>query len=83
VAFGLSPAEAIRAITLHPAEILGAADRLGSIKPGMEATLFTSTGDILDIRSQVTRMWIAGQPVSLESRHTRLYQKYKNRPLSP
>jgi hypothetical protein len=39
-------------------------------------------GDILDIRSNVKRMWIVGKEVSLESRHTRLYEKYKNRPVT-
>ncbi len=56
-------------------------DRLGSIEPGKEATLFVCDGNILDIRANVKRMWIAGKEVSLESRHTRLYEKYKNRPL--
>ena len=44
------------------------------------ATLFAADGNLLDIRSNVKRMWIAGREVSLESRHTRLYQKYKARP---
>jgi imidazolonepropionase-like amidohydrolase len=59
---------------------MGIADRLGSIEPGKDATLFAADGDILDIRSQVKRMWVGGKEISLESRHTRLYQKYKNRP---
>jgi len=80
MAFGLAPAEALKTITLNPAQILGVADRLGSLEPGKQATLFAATGDILDIRSQVKRMWIAGREVSLESRHTRLYEKYRNRP---
>ena len=42
--------------------------------------LFAADGDILDIRAYVRRMWIAGKEVTLESRHTRLYQKYQNRP---
>ena len=37
-------------------------------------------GDILDLRTQVKRLWIAGKEVSRESRHTRLYDKYRNRP---
>jgi imidazolonepropionase-like amidohydrolase len=82
VAFGFPESEAIKALTLYPAQLLGVADRLGSIEPGKEATLFAANGDILDIRANVKQMWIAGQPVSLESRHTRLYQKYKNRPQS-
>ena len=36
--------------------------------------------DVLDLRANVKRMWVAGKEVSLESRHTRLYEKYKNRP---
>jgi imidazolonepropionase-like amidohydrolase len=80
VAFGLPAEEALKGITFYPAQLLGLADRLGSIEAGKEATLFVSDGDILDIRSNVKRMWIAGKEVSLESRHTRLYEKYKQRP---
>ncbi len=80
VAFGLPEAEALKGLTLYPAQLAGVADRLGSIEPGKEATLFAADGDILDIRVNVKRMWIAGKEVSLESRHTRLYEKYKNRP---
>ena len=80
VAFGLPEDEALKGITLYPAEILGVADRIGSIEVGKEATIFAADGDILDIRSNVKRMWIGGKEVSLESRHTRLYEKYKARP---
>ena len=83
VAFGLPPEEALKGITLYPAQVAGVAERLGSIEAGKDATLFVSDGDILDIRSNVKRMWIAGKEVSLESRHTRFYEKYKNRPKSP
>jgi imidazolonepropionase-like amidohydrolase len=80
VAFGLSRDEAIRGLTLYPAEVLGVADRLGSLEAGKEASFFVADGDILDIRTQVKRLWIAGKEVSLDSRHTRLYEKYRNRP---
>ena len=80
VAFGLPEAEALKGLTLYPAQCVGVADRLGSLEAGKDATLFAADGDILDIRSRVQRMWIAGREVSLESRHTRLYEKYKNRP---
>jgi imidazolonepropionase-like amidohydrolase len=80
VAFGLPADEAVRGLTLYPAQIAGVADRLGSIETGKEATLIVTDGDLLDIRSNVKMMWIAGQPVSLESRHTRLYEKYSHRP---
>ena len=80
VAFGYPESEAVKGLTLYPAQLLGVDGRLGSIEKGKEATLFACSGDILDIRAQVTRMWIAGKEVSLESKHTRLYEKYKNRP---
>lgn len=80
VAFGLPESEALKGLTLYPAQVAGVADRLGSLEPGKDATLIATDGDILDIRSHVKRMWIAGSEVSLESRHSRLYEKYKNRP---
>ena len=79
-AHGLPQAEALKGITLHTAEILGVAKRLGSIEVGKEATFFTANGDILEIRTQVKQMWIAGKKVSLDNRHNHLYKKYRNRP---
>lgn len=80
MAFGLPEPEALKGITLYPAQVLGVSDRLGSIEAGKDATLFAADGNILDIRSRVKRMWIAGREISLETRHTRLYEKYKSRP---
>jgi imidazolonepropionase-like amidohydrolase len=80
MAFGLPAEVALKAITLHPAEMLGVADRLGSLEAGKDATFLVASGDILDIRTQVLEVWISGDKTSLETRHTRLYEKYKNRP---
>jgi len=80
VAFGFPAAEALKGLTLYPAQLAGVADRLGSIEVGKDATLFAADGDILDLRAHVKRLWIAGQEISLENRHTRLYEKYRNRP---
>jgi imidazolonepropionase-like amidohydrolase len=79
-AYGLPEAAALRAITLSPAEIFGAADRIGSIDLGREANLVLATGDILDTRTQVTHVFVGGAAQSLETRHTRLYDRYKERP---
>ena len=79
-AYGLPEAEALRAITLSPAEIFGVADRIGQIAPGREANLVLATGDILDTRTQVTHVFVSGAAQSLETRHTRLYDRYKERP---
>jgi len=80
VAFGYPADEAVKGLTLYPARVAGMADRLGSIEAGKDATFFAMDGDVLDIRANVKRMWIAGREVSLESRHTRLYEKYRHRP---
>lgn len=79
-AFGLPKDEALKGITLHSARILGLDDDLGSIEPGKEATLIALDGDLLEIQSRVLRMWIAGQPIDLDSRHTRLKERYEFRP---
>jgi len=80
VAFGMPEGEALKGITLYPAQLAGVADKLGSIEAGKEATLFAADGDILDIRAHVKHMWVAGKEVSLENRHLRFYEKYKSRP---
>ncbi len=79
VAFGLDPQEALRAITLYPAEILKVADRVGSLEPGKDATLFIADGDVLDTPTQVVQAFIQGRQVDLSSKHTQLYEKYRTK----
>ncbi|KPK02604.1 MAG: hypothetical protein AMS20_11895, partial [Gemmatimonas sp. SG8_28] len=79
VAFGLPQEEALKAVTLRPAEILGLADEMGSIDVGKRADLIVTDGDPLQIVTQVERAFIAGEEVSLESKHTRLYEQFRNR----
>lgn len=76
IAWGLSHEEALRSITLYPAQILGIADRVGSLAVGMDATLIVTEGDPLETASHVTRAWIQGRRVDLTSRHTQLRDKY-------
>jgi imidazolonepropionase-like amidohydrolase len=78
-AHGLPAEEALRAVTLHPAQILGVADRYGSLAPGKSATLMVTDGDPLEIVTHVEQMWIDGRPVDLTNRHTRLHRKYGER----
>jgi imidazolonepropionase-like amidohydrolase len=80
VAFGLSQEAALRAITINPAKIFGVADRIGSLEVGKMATLFISDGTPLEVRSNVKRLYIAGEEISLESLHTKLYEKFSQRP---
>ncbi|HIF00670.1 MAG TPA: imidazolonepropionase [Fuerstia sp.] len=75
-AHGLRRDEALRSITLYPAQILGISDRVGSLGPGKDATLIVTTGDPLETDTHVTRAFVQGRSVQLTSRHTRLRDKY-------
>jgi imidazolonepropionase-like amidohydrolase len=79
-AFGLPQEEALKAITINSAEILGVGDRLGSIEEGKVADLIVTDGDPLQAKTHIKEMFIAGKEVSLESRHTREYEKWMERP---
>jgi len=76
---GLSESEALKAVTLYAARILGAGDRLGSIERGKIANLVITDGDLLEIRTNVKHVLINGRPIPLDSRHTRLWQQYRDR----
>ena len=78
-AFGLSKADAVKAVTLYPAQILNVADRLGSIEAGKMANLVVTDGDLLEIRTHIRYLLIDGRPVVLTSRHTELNDAFKNR----
>lgn len=80
VAFGLPHAEALKALTLYPAEIWGVADKLGSIEKGKWADLIVTDGDPLETRTQVRRVFIRGREADSGNRHLRLYEKYSQRP---
>ena len=79
VGHGLPKIEALKAITLYPARLLGVDDRIGSLEVGKHATLIISDGDPLDIRTQVSGAFIQGRKVNLSSRHTQLYEKYQKK----
>lgn len=80
VAFGLPYEEALKAITINPAEIFGISATTGSVEKGKWADLILTDGDPLEVKTQVKRMFIKGKEVDLDSRHTRLYKKYMARP---
>ena len=77
VAYGLPHDQALRAITLSAAEVLGVADQIGSLAIGKDATLILADGDILETETEVTQAFIQGRVVDLGSRHQTLYKKYK------
>ena len=76
-AYGLKEDDAVRSITLSPAEIFGVADRVGSLTVGKDATLIITSGNILETPTQVLKAYIQGRAVDLSSKHTQLNEKYK------
>lgn len=83
VAHGLPRDEALKAITLYPAQILGVADRLGSLEAGKLASFIVTDGDPLDTRTRVERLFVQGREVSAANRQTRLVDRYRERPVGP
>ncbi len=79
VAYGLPPEEGLKAVTVYPAEILGAADKLGTIEAGKRANLVIATGDVLQVSTQVLSVFIEGRPHEPTNKQTRLYEKYEKR----
>jgi imidazolonepropionase-like amidohydrolase len=78
-AFGLSHDEALKSVTLYPAQIFGLEGRMGSIEPGKAANLVVTDGDMLDARSHTRYLFIDGRQLPLTNRHTELYDAFKER----
>jgi imidazolonepropionase-like amidohydrolase len=77
-AYGLTKEEALQAITLNAAIILGVADKTGSIEAGKDANIIISEGDVLDMKSSIiTAAFIQGRQVSLDNKQHQLYERYK------
>lgn len=62
IKYGLDPAEALKAITIHPAEIVGLDKRIGSIETGKDADLVIFSGDPFDIQTRVLKVFVNGTP---------------------
>jgi len=82
-AFGLDHDEALKSVTLYPAQILGAGDKIGSIEVGKLADLQVTDGDPLIIATHCEQVVVNGKVVPMESRQTRLFHKYDERPRGP
>jgi len=76
VAFGLPEDEALRAVTLAPAELMGIADRVGSLEPGKDATLLITTGSPLDYLSSIEQAYIQGREIDMRDIHRFFFEKY-------
>jgi imidazolonepropionase-like amidohydrolase len=80
VAHGLPYEEALKAVTLYPAQILGLADQVGTLETGKIANIIVTNGDPLELTTDVKYLFIKGQLTSTDNKHKRLFEKYSNRP---
>lgn len=78
-AYGMSKEDALKAITIVPAEILGVSDKMGSIEVGKTANLFVCDGDIFETKTQVSHVFIDGWMMPMQSRQTLLYEEFLKR----
>lgn len=80
VAYGMSYDDALRAVTLTPAELFGLSDRIGSLQTGREANLVVWSGDPFEFSTQVEHVFIRGREVKEPSRQDLLIERYKPKP---
>lgn len=80
VAYGLSHDDGLKAITLYPAQIFGLEKDLGTLETGKIANIILTSGDPLELRTEVKHLYINGVPTSTENKHHQLYEKYSKRP---
>jgi len=78
-AYGMGTEEALKAITINAAEIMGVGDQLGSIEVGKKANIFVSTGDPFQTSTKILDVFIDGYKIPMTSRQTELYDEFLNR----
>jgi imidazolonepropionase-like amidohydrolase len=78
-AYGLPKEEALKAITLYPAQILGVERDLGSLEVGKIADLLLCDGDPLEFKTKIKKMYINGVDTPLVSKHSELYDEYRKK----
>ncbi len=78
-AYGMGTEEALRAVTIVPAEVFGLTEDLGSLEVGKKATLFVTNGDPFETSTDVYHVFIDGYQIPMTSRHTKLYEEFLQR----
>lgn len=78
-AYGMGKEAALKAVTIHAAEVFGVADRMGSLEKGKDATLFIANGDPFEAKTQISQVFIGGWKIPLDSRQIRLYNEFLDR----
>ena len=79
VGYGLPHDEALKAVTVNAAQMLGL-DDIGTLEPGKVANVVVTNGDLLELRTQVKYLFIKGQLTSLDNKQLELYERYSHRP---
>jgi len=79
VAYGLPHDEAMKALTINPAQMWGAGDMIGSLEKGKLADLMIVDGDPMDVRTQIRHLFIKGKEITLSNKQIRLYERYMSR----
>ncbi len=77
--YGMGKEEALKAVTINPAEVFGVADKLGSIEAGKQANLFIADGDPFEPLTTIEQVFISGHKIPMVSRHTQLYEEFLDR----
>jgi imidazolonepropionase-like amidohydrolase len=80
VSYGLPWDDALRAVTLTPAEVFGVADRVGSLQPGRDATLVVWDGDPFELSTRAEKVYVRGKEVQRPSRQDQLMRRYRRLP---
>jgi imidazolonepropionase-like amidohydrolase len=78
-AYGMGVEEALKAVTINPAEMFGVADKIGSLEAGKQANLFISDGDPFEPMTNIEHVFIKGFKIPMDSRHIQLYDEFLDR----
>ena len=80
VSYGMTWDDALRAVTLAPAEFFGAADRVGSLQPGREGNVVVWSGDPFEFTTRAEHVFVRGREYNEKTRQDLLIERYRNLP---
>ena len=80
VSYGMTWDDALRAVTLAPAEFFGAADRVGSLQPGREGNVVVWSGDPFEFTTRAEHVFVRGREYNEKTRQDLLIERYRNMP---
>ncbi len=80
VSYGMTWDDALRAVTLAPAEFFGAADRVGSLRPGLEGNVVVWSGDPFEFTTRAEHVFVRGREYNEKTRQDQLIERYRTLP---